>query len=317
MNELKTCVEGEYLLKVHSPRGDREYRFKNLITDAGLNRIFVGNVFGQGGAADYVQIGTGNATPAATDTTLQNRVASTPTIQSALSQVYVAGPPDYHQLSVTYRFALGALNTASTGNLAEVGIGWASAGSLWSRALITNSGGSPITLSVLSDEQLDVTYVCRVYPPQTDATGSITLDGASYSYVMRPAGVTNTAGSGGPGGWRVVDQFVSGFTGTGYFYAYSDTIKARTSVPSVGSIFVGGVGAWQTYVSSSYQRVLRFTVDLNVGNVAGGIQSVVGYINGSGFTTHQAYQVEFTPKIPKDGTKRLTLDFVYRMARRP
>jgi hypothetical protein len=70
-----------------------------------------------------------------------------------------------------------------------------------------------------------------------------------------------------------------------------------------------------TYSNGSFQRTMSPTWDLNTGNVAGGIKTVV-------FCPHQSYsfmtyQIEFTPKVPKDATKRLRLDIRYSLTRRP
>lgn len=319
MNTIQSQVEGEFLLTVSGPRGRRDYRAPNLITDIGLDRLFVGGVFGMG-APSAIQIGTGNAAPAATDTTLQSFSAAATAVQGALSQSYTAGPPDYHTISITHRFALGALN----GNYSEVGIGWTSPGNLWSRALIVNGGGSPTPITILSDEQLDVTYVCRIYPPAGDTTGSITLDGVTYSYTMRPAGV-NLTDSGFLGGWALRDFITSGVaSGAGLsnrscsMGVYDGAIGSRTGSPSGASVGSGVISASALpYVSGAYQRTFEFTMDLNVCNIAGGIKSYLAQFIGSGFVAVSAYQIEFTPKIPKDATKRLRLDIRYSFARRP
>ena len=156
--------------------------FDNLILDAGLNRL------GTGGVANCCQVGTGTSAPAVTDTTLQAYLVGTSTIQADSAQSYVAGPPAYVTMSRTFRFGTGV----AAGNLTEVGVGWATAsGSLFSRARIVDGGGSPTTISVLSDETLDVVYTLRAYVP-ADATGSVTLAGTSYGYTMRWAGVGST-----------------------------------------------------------------------------------------------------------------------------
>jgi hypothetical protein len=312
--DFKIETEGEYHLVVRSPRGDREYRFKNLITDGGIDRFLglVGGVLGPY-SSFYVQIGTGTATPANADGSLQNRSASTNTWTNGVNNAYTVGPPDYVTMTNTARFALGALN----GNYTEVGIGWASAGSLWSRALILDAGGNPTSIQVLSDEQLDVTYIVRFYPQQTDSTGTVTLSGSNYDFVIRPAFVNQMFSSGY--GWSIITALSSGLQGAGgvQMNAYDGVIGARTAGPSGTSTNCSPSVAWQTYVAGSFVREARWTVDLSFGNVAGGIKSVMfGFWSGSLYSSW-SYQAEFTPKIPKDGTKRLRLDVRYSIARRP
>jgi hypothetical protein len=314
MNNLKSHVEGEFLLTVSGPRGKRQYRAPNLITNAGLDRLFVnGGVFGSNGS-HFVQIGTGTATPLVSDTSLQNRQAATNTLQSGPSQAYTAGPPDYHTLTCTYRFGIGALN----GNYTEIGIGWAATGSLWSRALTVNGSSVPTAVQVLSDEQLDVTYVCRVYPPQTDAIGNITLDSVSYAYTMRPAGVSTTSDF-GSSAWGLAGIFRSGLEGVGSLQLnfFSDSLKLRTTGPSAGQQVGSPTALWDAYSNGTYNRTIRATIDLNNGNVPGGaVTALVGFFNGS-LGTQMAYQIGFSPNVPKDATKRIRLDFRYTFARRP
>ena len=101
--------------------------------------------------------------------------------------------PYYISHIVEYHFAIGA----AAGNLSELGVGWASSGTtLFSRALILDSGGTPTTITVLSDEYLYVTYEHRFYPSETDATGSIVFTGnigGTYTYTLRPAQIDSTS----------------------------------------------------------------------------------------------------------------------------
>lgn len=329
-------LAGEFELIVRSPRGDRTYLAPNMVLNSGLDQAFQSN-----DCWKYVQIGTGNTAPAATDTALQSLVTNTGTVQTAPSATYVAGPPDYVQTSVTFRFAIGALNSAVSGNFAEVGIGWTTSGNLFSRALITDVNGNPTTISVLSDEQLDVVYRLRVYPIQTDVTGSITLDGVSYNYTIRPQRVNkNNHTSYGRGWWGVWPLFYYtsggiGFSGSGsggnsgsvgsddmaHMTTYTGGIGARTSAPATpsGTLSATAVSAPLTYTLGSYARAHEYTWNLNDGNAAGGIKSLTVPLNANAAETGCCFmhQVEFSPVIPKDATKRLKLTFTYSLANRP
>lgn len=322
MNNIRIEMEGLYDLIVRSPRGDRAYVAHNLILNAGIDRM-MGSALG---CAQYCQIGTGQTAPAATDTQLQNRIASTNTIQVAWSNTYNAGPPDYIEAMRTYRFALGALNSSVSGNFAEVGVGWAATGSLFSRALITDVNGNATTISVLADEQLDVVYRFRLYPLQSDVTGSITLDGVSYNYVLRAHKVNaNTS----PYGWWAPAMFLDGyfpFDGNGnpqstaapYAFAYTGGIATRTADISGKSIACTPtvVSTWAAYTNGTFQRDKQYTWDLNDFNI--NIKTLEIPLSGYGFYVAPAsHQIEFTPTIPKDSTKRLRLTFTYSFANRP
>ena len=52
------------------------------------------------------------------------------------------------------------------------------------------------TITPLADEILDVVVEVRYYPPLTDTTGTVTLNGIDYDYIIRAASITNVAGWG-------------------------------------------------------------------------------------------------------------------------
>lgn len=323
---LHTELQGHFTLVVNSPRGRRVYEAPNLVLTAGIDRIMSNT--GSGGALSWAQIGTGTAAPALTDTALQARVAGTSTVQASPSHTYTAGPPDYIEMTTTLRFALGALNSSVSGNFAEVGIGWASTGSLLSRALITDSGGSPTTIAVLSDEQLDIIYRLRIYPIQSDVTGNITLDSVNHTYILRPAYVSDMnrwatymffATPTGGGSALASTSSGSAISPNIQPQAFSGGIAARTSGPTggVGSITSSYVNAPQgTYTNGSAARVRRFVFDLNDAN--GSIKTLylpITILNMSSAAC--VHQLEFTPNITKTSSKRLTLDLTFTFANRP
>ena len=127
------------------------------------------------------------------------------------------------------------------------------------RALILDGGGSPTTLTILSDETLDVTYTIRVYPPTTDVTGSITLDGVSYGYTIRPCNVS-TSGTGSYY-WDlrldifiIVDQLdADRLPVIRQRYAAGATIGARTALPSGTSTLTDITVTTLTYVPGEFK----------------------------------------------------------------
>ncbi len=155
--------------------------FENLITNNGLDLIWTSPSFAFGIKSfnPYCVVGTGSTPPTFTDATLQAYLA----IGTAVAEVpyaYVAGPPPYWEHGAVYRFGTGV----AAGNLSEVGVGWGNT-NLFSRALIKDAFGVPTTITVLSDEVLDVTYVLRVYPPTTDVVVPFTLNGAAITVTAR------------------------------------------------------------------------------------------------------------------------------------
>lgn len=297
----RMSMEGLYRLQVRRADGSLKRDtgwFRNIITDGGLNRL------GTGAAGGTCVIGTGTATPAATDSALQNLSASTTNINQY--QMSNSGAPDYaHFWTRTFRFALGALN----GNYTEVGVGWATS-SLFSRALILDGGGNPTTITVLADEQLDVIYQLRTYSPTTDWGGTYTIGGVSTDVVGRLSQAGGTfGGTGGPLSGSLDATVISGFGKS----AYTGDIGVITGLPS-GTNNSVVTAASATYSNNSLVRDTTVTGGLNEWNLSGGIRSV--HLPGSTAVAH-SYQYQFTPKIAKDNTKTLALTFRIGWGRRP
>jgi hypothetical protein len=278
--------------------------FPNLITNGGLDQL--GNSAQGGGPWNTCAVGSGNTAPAITDTTLQSIVASTTTDFSDNGLGTAQSTPPYFGTGIkTWQFAVGA----AAGNLSEVGVGQ-TATALFSRALILDGGGSPTTITVLSNEALNVTYTLNQYPPTADVTGSITLNGVSYAYTIRAANVTATAWGGGPGGFTGM-ALDAGST-------FNGAIGAITGQPGVvtGTPQTGGFSSITTasYTVGTYTRQATVQADINSSNLGGGGigAMLLTWGNGRGSGGSSAdnrgqYQMGFTPKIPKDNTMVLTL----------
>lgn len=270
--------------------------FKNLIVDAGLNRM------GTGSWMDFCQVGTSSTAPANSDTALVTRVAGTSTIQ-AQSTGTAGSAPYYGFQSKTFRFALGA----AAGNLTEVGFGWALTGSLFNRALIKDGGGSPTTVVVAADEVLDVTYEFRTYAPTSDTTTVVTIAGVDYTFTGRASQVTTTQP------WAPQVGVAVSFYNPGSFNsqaAYNGAIAAVTALPSGTSALPSNVTA-SAYSNNSLARNFQVTFDLNFGNLAGGISA---FVFG---TTIGQFQFGLNTPLPKTLTKILTMNWTMSWARHP
>jgi hypothetical protein len=140
-------------------------KFKNIVLNTGLERMAVGAYISQ------CNIGTGSSTPVATQTSLDAFLASSisPLSGSNTGGVQTTTAPYYAWQRHTWRFNPGV----GTGNISEVGLGWSNS-NLWNRALIKDLGGSPVTITKLADEYLDVIVELRVYLPTT-ISGSFNL----------------------------------------------------------------------------------------------------------------------------------------------
>lgn len=274
--------------------------FNNLITDQGLE--YMGNSSNYFNAC---QVGTGSTAPSVLDTQLSTYLAGTATKQNVNSTVQIVSTPYYASLFITYRFAAGV----AAGNLAEVGVGrTTTTGNLYSHALILDGGGSPTTITVLPTEALDVTYEHRTYAPVADVLGNVTISGVNYSYTLRPCRVGSS--NFGNGGWGVENtgtDFTDGTPGVMVYplaqTAYNGSMVAPNAGDPTGSNAGTSSSSAAAYVPGSLYAQMTQTYDLNFGNLAGGITVVKFSVAWC------TYQVGFSPAIPKDATKTLTLTF--------
>lgn len=146
---------------------------------------------------NYVQVGTSNVAPDASQTSLQAWVAGTNNqVVGSLEFGAQANPGPYYGFErVTMRFNPGDIPTTS--GLNEVGIGWGDgsggASDIVSRARIVDINGDFTTPTPDPTEFLDVTREVRYVPPTGDAVGTVTLNGVDYNYTLRAAQVTDTA----------------------------------------------------------------------------------------------------------------------------
>lgn len=290
----KATMQGFYKFEGVKPDGRKRVIadwFPNLILNQGLNRI------GSGGAFDRCRVGSGTATPAITDTALQAEVGFTTLIQSQ-SNTTVATPTYHSRIVRTFRFNPGVAD----GNLSEVGVG--SASILFSRARILDALSNPTTITVLPDEYLDVTYELRFYSPTADLSQTISISGTNYDVTLRAAEVDAAQWSG--------SQILSaGSTAPlTVVTAYTGAIGALTGSPSGTSASGATYFNPPTYVADSFQRTFSFQMGLNQGNLAGGIRSLYIHQGALG-----AFQAQFTPNIPKDSTRTLTMPLTIAWAR--
>lgn len=279
-------VGGKFRLVAVKPDGSERVLadwFDNLILDSGLDRIATRLT-----AADVVRVGSGTTPPVVTDTALEAQIASTSAWTNKISG-NATSAPYYGWSRVTFRFAAGV----AAGNISEVGVGWDLTGpTLFSRSLIKNSSGTPITITVLPDEVLDVTYEIRLYAPVADVPYSVTIASIEHTGVARAAQVT--------GSWWQPTCLISGGSSE-FMSARSGAIGDVTQVPSGSGTDVGVV--FDAYVPGSFYRDCTGTFALNDANFgAGGVQALAMRTNYVGH-----FQFSLTPAIMKDNTKIMSI----------
>lgn len=284
--------------------------FPNLITNQGLDRLGgdnPNNIF------PSCQVGSGTTAPNVNDTGLVSRIAGTSTAAASPAQGAQSTAPYYGWLRNFYRFATGT----AAGNLSEVGVGWGTTGAtLYSRALVLDSGGNPTTVTVLSDEVLDVTYEHRLYPPTDDATNVVNISGTNYTFTTRAANVTNSsfwsmAGNNSPNG----GSYFGLAAGTNTVTAYNGSIGAITSIPGGTSALFGSSPTLTAYTPGSYFRDSSVSAGTSAAVLSGGITALLATF-GRNFGNNGQFQYGVSPAIPKLNTQTLTLTFRQSWARK-
>lgn len=275
--------------------------FPNLITNIGLDYMASNSNY-----LRYCYVGSGSATPAITDIGLNTYVATMDggyynEFLTLNTQAVSSSTPYYRYNIRTYRFGAGV----AAGNISEVGVGWGAShnGSTFSRALVLDSYSNPTTITVLSDEYLDVTYEFRLYPLETDVTGSITLTGnkgGTYDYIIRPGNITLLPTIVGTSKYFPVN--------VGQIYGASgSTSPPKCSNGAIGTItsdISSGENcsqSWASYTNGTYYRDTTITAGLTVGNFGTGIQKLGLYIDACG------WQIGFNPVIAKTSSDIVTI----------
>ncbi len=270
--------------------------FPNLVTNNGLNLI--------GSASNWLsfcQVGSGSSPASHSDTALASRIAATGARVTSV-QGAQAEPPYFAWRRNTYRFNEGV----AAGNIAEVGVGPATSGNLFSRALVLDGSGNPTAISVAANESLDVSYELRYDPPATDLTFTLELAGITHTVTSRAANVTTTNAY----GWSIREAGSEATIAGSTSRAFSGTIGPITGSPT-GSLSSPPSASDAAYSAGSYRRDGTATWVLANGNFPGGI-GAIRISHGIG-----NYQFGFSPPIMKDATKVLALTFRHSWARRP
>jgi hypothetical protein len=296
-------LAGKYKLTAVRPDGTERPLtgwFDNLITNAGMDQIAVGGTaaFSIAELFTKCKVGTGSTPPAFTDTVLVSPLAAS-VVNEAYTVSFVEGTPAYWSVIRTYRFGTGV----AAGNLTEVAVIDNLTQEAFSRALITDSGGTPITVTVLSDEILDVTYELRSYIDKTTYTDSILISGVGYSMQRMPYDIANPP---------QINRAMRNDGASGFSIVTRETNVLGTVYQNVS----GTGGSASSYTIASY-TIGNFYRDVTILFATG----VSNFATGIGAITMDFRQtkmkVGFTPKIPKVSTNNLSVTFRTTWARYP
>ena len=260
--------------------------FKNLIVDAGLDRLGT-NSFDD--CTGYCAVGTSGTTPTVSDTNLGTSLAGVARNQIVFGNS--SGTPVWYSFNrYSYVFPVGAI----VGDVREIGFFSALGGTMFSRSLIKDSEGQPITLTILDDEQLFVTYEVRKYVPTTSTgTFNLKINGTdtSFNYTLKAAEVDTTTSG---GYWYAPNSLAALASAT--FYE-DNTLGDITGVPT-GATSSSGTATVDAYTSGSFSSTINCIAEPNVANFTTGIGAI--YLSNG-------FQVSFGTQISKNSDRRLVI----------
>ncbi len=281
--------------------------FDNLITNNGMDLICTGLAYG------YAFVGSGTATPAVTDTSLQTLLATSASNPTLAFGVQTSALPYYGWEQRVYTFGIGAIQ----GVVSEVGIG-VSSGNLFSRALLTGTNGTTTTLTLGGVDRLALTYEIRQYIDVSDHTYTIDINGVSTSSLTRPAQI-NSIGNSSRYFWSPSIYnglgIASGGMAQAYYGGTSPFVGAITGSPSgssnsdldrgnaayiPGSFYRDMYAVWNTTYGDKVYTAMRFLMN-----------SANGLGNGGG------WQFSLEPSVTKTQYQNFRLDFRISWSRYP
>ena len=277
--------------------------FPNLITDVGLAGQMTTGLgsylsSSSGYLLSFALVGNGNAAEPTSSTSLSSYLAGTNAVLAgAFSTSSTA--PYIDSYTVVKRFSPGFLSSSTNVNITEVGMGSGdNTGILFTRSLIKDSGGSPVSMTITPIDYLDIYYTLKLYKYNgPDITGQVSVAGVQTDFVLRSAEITasqfnrsDTAGAGAQN-----QSYSAGYCNV---YESTSTLGAVTGIPSGTS---DGTDTYtnNTYISG-YARTITCSFSISQGNMSGGIKCALFR------TTRGNFQASFNPVIPKNNTKTLS-----------
>ena len=303
------------LIEAATGRVKQRLQFKNLIVDAALDAL--NNTTINTFLAGFMAVGTGAVAPANANVALGAEIAPSSSNRTnsngGIAEVFGAGPANaYWFRKLTFNF----VETQGNGNLTEIGLFTAvSGGTLFCRQLLKDGAGVPTVVVKTALDQLRVTYEIRFYSPTPDVTvNPLAISGTNYSITTRAIHISDNRSWGHDGG--AFSVFV-GFKGDNanstiaWNAIDTNTLAASSGAnPAAGSATVPTSVAKSVYANGNFWLDYTIIWDPGIANPVGGIGGVIMTAELNGNTTSVTkcqFQMAFTPKLPKDNTKRLTL----------
>lgn len=285
----------------------RELRFRNLVTDGGMNLIGATSL---SNSLLYYAVGTSSVAPDVTQTTLGAEAGRTNSNGgfADTSPVWISG-----NTFIYARRTRVFTEAQANGNLTEVGIfNASSAGTLFCRSLLKDAAGNPTTITKTNEFQLRIDYEIRLYPPNAwgDYTFNAPVNGTVRTMTARPLGVGNSVAWSVFGFGGAPSTFDAAQVNSTSFNALAIDGALR-SAESTSSFNVGSTSKVNAaYTAGSYYR--EQTQEWN-GSVANDTNYFLWGWNGLVATFQALFPVAFA----KNNTQKFVIVARAHWARRP
>lgn len=307
----QTRVTGRFSMQVYR-NGKLRYDVPeqdNLIFDSTLDYLLSTN----SAVADlnaWCFVGTGNALPDKSQTGMLGTWWSTTNFYQTSTFVNYTGDAFRTGYRKFYAYGLGAVR----GNIAEVGVNNTSSanGSTRTRALIKDSLGNPIVLTLTAEDQLYVAYtVCsenlmpEIVTGEMSVIDPVTSTTLTVPYEIHPVG-------------RLRTSTAPIYVGARWINSPQCALEESTAVPATSfqknwsSSSTPATVTQLPYVTGSYERTVRFVIAPTAGNFASGVGRIF-----VGFSTSNdaSFCIVFpTVKVPKNADSRMTFTVTQKYA---
>lgn len=305
LSSVNLGVGGRYHLEVTNPKlgTKREVPwFNNLVLNIGLNKIGLAD----GAVAEQCGVGTDSSPPDVNQTGLISPLGARVSAV-VLEDTYGASPVAPYYCYQRRKFVFAA-NTI-VGNLTEIVVGWGGSNNqTFSRTLIQENG-NPVTLSILEDEILTVTYELRIYPDMTTYNKQLDVGGTLFNIEYRAAYANDSGYWGSKIGRETLLNSMTNASGVTYYDGSIGTVFTAPTGNSTTPLSTSPELVVGAYTSGTYYRDFTFNCNAGSCNLVGGLKSALWKLGG----TWGAFQYEFTPNIPKslEWTLKITLRYIW------
>lgn len=279
---------------------------KNLILNQGLD--FFGG--GKGSSINAsCAIGSGNSTPAVTQTKLDSFITLTSGADTTSDYSYVDKGDNLYRMWEQRKYRFTDLDNVNISELGLVSTGSTSENYyLTTRVLVKDSSGAPTSLSLKKGETLDIYYKIHKVVETSDKAFVINmLDGnggsVPYNVVTRPAFV----------GINGKNYITSSINKSQAIAVYTGDLGSISTNPLLhSSDLPSSVEVMESYTPTTYKIKTNFYIQLNQSNIA--LRSVMPF-NYFASTQIRFGRVSDDAPIPKTNKDTLTIPLEYSWGR--